>query len=212
MNVKLSETSAKKLLFEGNESGCSSDENNQNRDKFIPLYKRVAGRKENSVFVPKSKNAYSQETFIKNLDLNKQIAISEEQEKKWSKQLTRMIESIHKDLKTDDFENDEKAPSSTFEQMLMSDDFFSFEAFNQCKKLSEQLRGKKSSSYRQIVQGALRPNVASESEFELETFDIDAQHDSDFIKTRKLTMDEPVKISQTSDEDRGNKISLQELE
>jgi hypothetical protein len=57
------------------------------------------------------------------------------------------------------------------------------------------LRGKKSSSYRQIVQGALRPNAASESEFELETFDIDAQHDSDFIKTRKLTMDEPVKTS-----------------
>lgn len=100
MQVKLSESSAKKLLFEGNESGCSSEDNNavQNREKFVPLYKRVAGRKDNSVFVPKAKNAYNSESFIKNLDLNKQIIITEEQEKKWSKQLSRMIESIHEDL------------------------------------------------------------------------------------------------------------------
>lgn len=94
----------------------------------------------------------------------------------------------------------------------MSDDFFSFEAFNKCKKLSEQLR-RKPSSYRKIVQGAIKLNVGSESEFEYETFDIDAQqHDSDFVKTRKLTMDEPVKTSQTSDEDRVNKVALEELE
>jgi len=99
MQIKLSESSAKKLLFEGNESGCSSEEsaeNNKNKKSthYIPLYKRVAGRNDNTVFVPKAKNLYSAENFIKNLNLNQPIMICEEQEKKWSKQLSRMIESI----------------------------------------------------------------------------------------------------------------------
>ena len=80
MQIKFSESSAKKLLFEGNESGCSSEET-----FYIPLYKRVAGRNENTVFVPKAQNKYSADKFIQSIDLNQPIVICEEQEKKWSK-------------------------------------------------------------------------------------------------------------------------------
>lgn len=97
----------------------------------MPLYKRVAGRRDNTVFVPKQRNVT--EEFIKTLDLNKEVIICEDQEKKWSKQLSRMIDAIHADLKKDQHATEEM----TFEQMLKSEDFFSFEAFNQCKKLSE---------------------------------------------------------------------------
>lgn len=213
MQIKLSETSAKKLLFEGNVSGCSSEEFKENcpvKKTYVPLYKRVAGRKDNTVFVPKAKNLYSAENFIKNLNLNKQIVICEEQEKKWSKQLSRMIESIHADLETD-LNKDESskkvsAEDMTFEQMLMSDNFFSFEAFSQCKKLSEmrQKRGKGNvvPSYREMRQMAMK-STQSDSDFEFGKFDIDAeQHDSDYVSSRKLTMDNPVAKAQTSDEER----------
>lgn len=144
--LKFSESSAKKLLFEGNDSaGCSSEENDK---VYIPLYKRVAGRNDNTVFVPKTKNMYSSENFVKNLSLNKPLVIPEDQEKKWSKQLSRMIESIHADLKMSTESKTVQSDEMTFEQMLLSDSFFSFETFSKCKKLSEMRQKRGRVSYR----------------------------------------------------------------
>lgn len=78
--IKFSESSAKKLLFDGVESGCSSEESKENEAKkaYVPLYKRVAGRNDNTVFIPKAKNLYSAENFVKNLSLSKPIVIPED--------------------------------------------------------------------------------------------------------------------------------------
>ena len=175
--IKFSESSAKKLLFDGVESGCSSEESKENEAKkaYVPLYKRVAGRNDNTVFIPKAKNLYSAENFVKNLSLSKPIVIPEDQEKNWSKQLSRMIESIHADLHmTSEVESKPgavKEDQMTFEQMLLSDDFFSFEAFSQMKKLSEMRQKRGRASYRQVIT-AQRSNQ-SESEYEFGKFDID---------------------------------------
>lgn len=67
----------------------------------------------------------------------------------------------------------------TFEQMLLSDDFFSFEAFSQCKKLSEMRQKRGRASYRLVAQRS------NQSESDLEKFDIDAyQIESDFAQTK----------------------------
>ena len=116
--VKVSST-AIKLIFEENDD-------QKDEEAGVPLYRKLGNRQIKTVFKPKMlRDSYE------NFDLKAYIQVSKEQEDKWNNEVIEMINQVKNEFgpAKEDFEVKKAAEEMTYEEMLESKDFFSFDSY-----------------------------------------------------------------------------------